>query len=245
MQVNTGIPNILSCKAALQATSLVYQDNNQQFVVLMPIREYIQRILPPAESRVQSICQHFYALMVLYDKYIYREDQLKPLNILQQGLHLNSPTFADTLQCTLALNRFYTITGRDHSPLLDDIQPLLPQLCDQQLETMVLIVFLASRDYWTAVSEDMITRAIIHLDRTNNPHLGSTQFYHKALEMAKLCGDSTQECITLLHGAGFKYKTADYCAANASAAECKAGATTLPHIADCCFGVMVKVVGSS
>ncbi|KAF8184096.1 hypothetical protein K438DRAFT_1937370 [Mycena galopus ATCC 62051] len=250
VQVNPGIPNILSCKAALQATSLVYQDNNHRWVLLMPVREYIQRILPPAESHVQSIREHFYALMALYNKYSYRGEQMKPLvnqitlnlanlqNILQQGLHLNSPTFADTLQGTLSLNRFYSATGRDHSPLLDDIQHLLPQLNNQRLETMVLIDFCLSRDYWKAVSEDMIAQAIIHLDHTNDPHLGSkfygaaahhlfhhkadpqqaTQFYHKALEMSKLCGDSTQECIVLIRGALFKWNTGDYCAANASAA---------------------------
>ncbi|KAF8176115.1 hypothetical protein K438DRAFT_1770655 [Mycena galopus ATCC 62051] len=246
---NTGIPKILSCKAALQATSLVYQDNNRRWVVLMPIREYIQQISPPAESHVQSIRQHFYALMVQYEKYC--GEQQKPLvnqitlnlanlqNILQQGLHLNSQTFADTLLCTLSLDRFYGATGQDHSPLLDDIQALLPHLCDQHLETLILIEFCWSWDYWTTVSEDMVAQAIIHLDHTNNPHLGSrfygaaahhffhhkaalqqaTQFYHKALEMARLCGDSTQECIALIQIAIFKWNTGDYCAANAFAAE--------------------------
>ncbi|KAF8214677.1 hypothetical protein K438DRAFT_1801937 [Mycena galopus ATCC 62051] len=248
VQVNAGIPNILSCKAALQATSLVYQDNNQRWVVLVPIREYIQKILPPAESRVRSIRQHFYALIVLYEKYC--GEPLKPLvhqitlnlanlqNVLQQGLHLNSQMFADTLQCTLSLNGFYNMTGRDHSPLLDNILLLLPHLCDQELETMVLVQFCWSRDYWTVVSEDMIAQAIMHLDCTNNPYLGSrfylaaahhffhhkvdpqrgTQFCHKALEMAKACGDSTMECRALIRDAVFKWITGDYCAANASAA---------------------------
>ncbi|KAF8176742.1 hypothetical protein K438DRAFT_1770515 [Mycena galopus ATCC 62051] len=189
VQFHTGIPKILSCKAALQATSLV---------------EYIQQISPPAESRVQSIRQHFYALMVRYEKH--RRGQRELL---------------------------------DHSPLLDDIQALLPHLCDQHLETLILIEFCWSWDYWITVSENMIAQAIIHLDHTNNPHLGSrfygaaahhffhhkaalqqaTQFYHKALEMARLCGDSTQECIALIQIAIFKWHTGDYCAANAFAAE--------------------------
>ncbi|KAF8196274.1 hypothetical protein K438DRAFT_1760443 [Mycena galopus ATCC 62051] len=40
VQSHLGIPKILSCKAALQATSLTYRDNNQRLMVLMPIREY-------------------------------------------------------------------------------------------------------------------------------------------------------------------------------------------------------------
>ncbi|KAF8214657.1 hypothetical protein K438DRAFT_2138011 [Mycena galopus ATCC 62051] len=166
VQVNSGIPNILSCKAAPPATSLVYRDNNQRWVVLMPIREYNQWILPPAES------------------------------------HL-----------------------------------LLPQLLDQQLETMVLIESCWSRDYWTTVSEDMIAQEIIHLDHANNPDLGSkfygaaahhffhytgnpqqaTQFYHKALEMAKLCGDRSQECAALMRLASLKWNTGNYHAASAFA----------------------------
>ncbi|KAF8180662.1 P-loop containing nucleoside triphosphate hydrolase protein, partial [Mycena galopus ATCC 62051] len=57
-----GITNIRSCKAVLQATSLAYQDRNKRLLLLIPIREYIQRFLPPSESRIQLIQSHFYAL---------------------------------------------------------------------------------------------------------------------------------------------------------------------------------------
>ncbi|KAJ7810798.1 P-loop containing nucleoside triphosphate hydrolase protein, partial [Mycena olivaceomarginata] len=59
---NLGIPNILSCKAALQATSLVYQDANKRLRLLMPVKEYIKKFLPPSQPLIQSIHTYFYAL---------------------------------------------------------------------------------------------------------------------------------------------------------------------------------------
>ncbi|KAF8198779.1 hypothetical protein K438DRAFT_1823683 [Mycena galopus ATCC 62051] len=98
---------------------------------------------------------------------------------------------------------------------------------------MIIIEFCWSRDYWTTVSDDMIARAIIHLDHTNNSHLGfrfyvaaahhliyhkadpqqATQFYHRALATAKDRGDSVQECVALTQFAAFKWNTGDYGAA--------------------------------
>ncbi|KAF8145527.1 hypothetical protein K438DRAFT_1503458, partial [Mycena galopus ATCC 62051] len=65
VQINLGITNVLSCKAALQATSLVYRDSNQRILLLTPVREYIQQVLPPPQSLIQVICKHFYNLLQL------------------------------------------------------------------------------------------------------------------------------------------------------------------------------------
>ncbi|KAJ7889520.1 P-loop containing nucleoside triphosphate hydrolase protein, partial [Mycena olivaceomarginata] len=59
---NLGIPNIFSCKAALLATSLAYQDDNKRLRLLVPLREHIQQIWVPSESLVQPLCRYFYAL---------------------------------------------------------------------------------------------------------------------------------------------------------------------------------------
>ncbi|KAF8179045.1 hypothetical protein K438DRAFT_1452684, partial [Mycena galopus ATCC 62051] len=62
VQSKLGIPNILSCKAALQAISLVQQAENKRLLLLMPVREYIQRILPPSQSHIRAIQRHFHTL---------------------------------------------------------------------------------------------------------------------------------------------------------------------------------------
>ncbi|KAJ7922718.1 P-loop containing nucleoside triphosphate hydrolase protein, partial [Mycena leptocephala] len=41
------IDNILGCKAALICTTLAYSDENKRLKVLVPIREYMQKIQPP------------------------------------------------------------------------------------------------------------------------------------------------------------------------------------------------------
>ncbi|KAJ7782596.1 P-loop containing nucleoside triphosphate hydrolase protein [Mycena olivaceomarginata] len=69
VQYKLPIPNILSCKTALLATSLAYQDDNRRLRSLMPMREHVQKFLPPSLALVQCLCKRFYALLELYQKY--------------------------------------------------------------------------------------------------------------------------------------------------------------------------------
>ncbi|KAF8143641.1 hypothetical protein K438DRAFT_1783581 [Mycena galopus ATCC 62051] len=63
IQSNLGIPDILRCKASLQATSLIFRDTNKRSLLLMPVRECIQRLLPLRESLIHAICDYFLALL--------------------------------------------------------------------------------------------------------------------------------------------------------------------------------------
>ncbi|KAJ6477734.1 hypothetical protein C8R45DRAFT_1157670, partial [Mycena sanguinolenta] len=47
IQSKLPISHILTCKAALVATSLAYQSSNKRLLVLMPVREHIQKSSPP------------------------------------------------------------------------------------------------------------------------------------------------------------------------------------------------------
>ncbi|KAF8196282.1 hypothetical protein K438DRAFT_2122342 [Mycena galopus ATCC 62051] len=211
VQSNLGIPNILSCKAALQATSLTYRDNNQR---LMLIRE------------------HFYTVLELYKQY--RGEQLKPVvnqitsnlanlqEILRQGLYPHAPALADTIRAT----------GWDHFPLLDDVQSLSSQLCDPELETNLLMEFMDTQYYATRVSEEMIAQAITYVDHAMDPIL-SGRFYtvvaqyffyygnkgdeqraiqslHKAQEMSELCGNSGLQCNILTTFGWFEWRAGNY-----------------------------------
>ncbi|KAJ6470513.1 P-loop containing nucleoside triphosphate hydrolase protein, partial [Mycena sanguinolenta] len=62
LQSKLPIPNILSCKSVLLATSMAYQNSNKQLLVLVPVREHIQRFLPPSALLVHSLFKHFHAL---------------------------------------------------------------------------------------------------------------------------------------------------------------------------------------
>ncbi|KAJ7907793.1 P-loop containing nucleoside triphosphate hydrolase protein, partial [Mycena leptocephala] len=59
VQSKLPIDNILSCKAALICTSLAYSDEHKQLKVLVPIREYVQKIQPPGDHLIQPLLKHF------------------------------------------------------------------------------------------------------------------------------------------------------------------------------------------
>ncbi|KAF8166901.1 hypothetical protein K438DRAFT_1856609 [Mycena galopus ATCC 62051] len=245
VQGKLGIPGILTCKAALLATSLAYRDKNQRLVLLMPIREYIQQFLPPSQSRIQPIHNYFHALLLLYKKHI--GEQLEPVvhqitlnlanlqDILQWGLHAHASILADTIQCALILNEIYVDTGRGYSPLMNDIESPLSQLCDHQLEIHFLIQLLTTQHYWPVVSGEMIAQAISYVEHTKDPVLEGepkfyeaagrysfyhkrdvqrgSQFLHKALEKSELCESSIQQCNVMLQLGRFKLATGNYSAA--------------------------------
>ncbi|KAF8166948.1 hypothetical protein K438DRAFT_1856801 [Mycena galopus ATCC 62051] len=236
VQGKLGIPDILTCKAALLATSLAYRDKNQRLVLLMPIREYIQQFLPPSQSYIQPIHKYFNALLLLYPNYTGEQQQpvvhqiiLNLANlqsILQWGLHADASIIADTIQCALILNEFYRLTGRSYSPLMNDIQSPLSELSNHRLQTTFLIQVLCTVHYRPVVSEAMIAQAISYVEHTTDLALGSTlyeaagrdvkqasQFLQKALEKSELCGSSTQQCNVMLQLGHFKLQTGNCSAA--------------------------------
>ncbi|KAJ7889965.1 P-loop containing nucleoside triphosphate hydrolase protein [Mycena leptocephala] len=69
VQSQLPIENILGCKAALIHTSLAYSDEHKQLKALIPIREYIQRIQPPADHLVRPVLKHFRELLEVFSEY--------------------------------------------------------------------------------------------------------------------------------------------------------------------------------
>ncbi|KAJ6477667.1 P-loop containing nucleoside triphosphate hydrolase protein, partial [Mycena sanguinolenta] len=96
IQSKLPISNILSCKAALLATSLGYLNSNKRLVVLMPIREYIQQSSPPSPSLIFCLQKHFHALLKLFKKY--RGEQWQP--VIKQ-ISMNLGNLEEVLQRSL------------------------------------------------------------------------------------------------------------------------------------------------
>ncbi|KAF8157576.1 hypothetical protein K438DRAFT_2074166 [Mycena galopus ATCC 62051] len=237
VQISLGITNILSCKAALQATSLVYRDSNQRILLLTPVREYIQQVLPPPQSLIQK----------------YHGEQLAPVvtqitlnlanvqEVLQRGLYLGAPSLADMIYSVLSLNRFYRVIGRDHTVLMDSIQPVFPCPLNHQLETEFLTEVLKTGYYKKVVSEAIMAQAIMKFDHMTDILLESrlyeavgiyslyqcsdssqaTQYFKKALKLSELCEDSNQQCSVLIDIGWVNCWSGDYTAGrnNASAAK--------------------------
>ncbi|KAJ7879945.1 hypothetical protein B0H14DRAFT_3769893 [Mycena olivaceomarginata] len=233
---NLPISNILSCKAALLATSLAYLDSNKQLRSLVPIREHIQRFLPPSKALIQSVHRYFYALLELYRTY--EGEQLRPVvnqitlnlrnlqEVLQQGLDDSLSDHIDTISCILSLNSFHRITGRGTTILMNHIYPMLPEL-DDQLNIQCTTEILMSNTHPPGLDpQQLITQAIVLFKHVKNPHLelqfyyaagvyflhygsNSSQamsFFHKALDLSKLCEDTNEHCKVLLSIAQLKHK---------------------------------------
>ncbi|KAF8156160.1 hypothetical protein K438DRAFT_1777586 [Mycena galopus ATCC 62051] len=227
VQGNLGIPNILSCKAALLATSLAHRDSSQCLVLLIPIREYIQQILPPSKSRLEPIHKDFCSIMELFAEHrgeqwpnLVKQTTLNLANlqaILQWGLHPHALSLANTIQC-----------------LLDVC--LLSQLCDPRLATVLLTELLYTAYYSRGVSDEMIAQVVIDLNDINDLTVAArfycaagfhffekadlyqaTQFVQKALEMAELCGNRREQCNAWIILGIFQLRTSNFGVGNVHA----------------------------
>lgn len=182
VQSNLAIPNILSCRATLLATSLAYRDGSKRLRSLIPVREHIQQFLPPSQLLIQDLRKHFYGLLKLYEKY--HGEQLRPVVnqitsnlgnldvVLQQGLLNSVPDIADTIHCTLALNSFHRLSGRAYTVLMDHIPPILPGLGNPELEIHFATELLKSyKEHSILDLEQLLGRATSLCEHVNNPHL--------------------------------------------------------------------------
>ncbi|KAJ7349849.1 hypothetical protein DFH08DRAFT_997228 [Mycena albidolilacea] len=193
VQYKLPIQNILSCKSVLLATSLAYQDSKRRLRSLIPMREYVQKFLPPSLALVQCLCKQFYALLELYKKYKkYNGEQLEPVinqivlnlanfnQVLQQGLYKHTLDLGITIHSISFLNSFHRLTGRGYTVLLDSILPILPGLDDPQLQLCFIMEALLTPAYYPSLDrEQFIMQAPSMLKHINNPLL-ECHFYQAA-----------------------------------------------------------------
>ncbi|KAJ7878483.1 hypothetical protein B0H14DRAFT_3129952, partial [Mycena olivaceomarginata] len=240
IQYKLPIRNILSCKTALLATSLAYQDSNRRLRSLMPMREHVQKFLPPSTALVQCLCKQFYALLELYQKY--NGEQLGPVinqitlnlanfhQVLQQGLYNHTPDLGITIHSMSSLNSFYRLTGRGYTGLLDSILPILPGLDDPQLQLHFITEVLQSSAYYPSLDrEQFIMQAPNMIEHINNPLL-ECKFYHAVAVHFRVSRSDIHQArqfynkaldlsSILINISELKYSTGDYCTAQAHIAE--------------------------
>ncbi|KAJ7355875.1 hypothetical protein DFH08DRAFT_803809 [Mycena albidolilacea] len=202
--------NILSCKTILLATSLAYQDSNKRLWSLVPVREHIRKFLPPSPS-------------------VYSGEQLQP--VINQ-ITLNLGNLQEILQ--------EGVTGCEYTGLMQHIQPILSGLCEPELEIYFAIEIWESWESDLALDpEQLLNQTVTLLEHVRNPFLkakfycaagfyffnsrfDSPQallFFHKALESAKQCGDTKEQCSISIGIAQLKYRVGDYCTAQVHATE--------------------------
>ncbi|KAJ7041748.1 P-loop containing nucleoside triphosphate hydrolase protein, partial [Mycena alexandri] len=65
-QTKFPVNDILGCKAALLRTGLAYTDDHKCLKALVPIREYMQSVLPATDQMIRPLFTHFHELLELH-----------------------------------------------------------------------------------------------------------------------------------------------------------------------------------
>ncbi|KAJ7019474.1 hypothetical protein C8F04DRAFT_1321883 [Mycena alexandri] len=181
-QTNFPIENILGCKVALLRTALAYTDEHQRIKVLVPIREYMQRLLAPTDQMIRPLLNHFQDLLEFYREHSGMKSSTliaskitsnfsNIQNILQNGLKLGHPDLIVSIYCTCHLNRFSGMTGGGDIALFDLIIPMLPELSNPALEVYVTTETFGPWRSVTSHAKELESRAQEQFDYFDDPNL--------------------------------------------------------------------------
>ncbi|KAJ7289589.1 hypothetical protein C8J57DRAFT_433284, partial [Mycena rebaudengoi] len=157
VQANLPIPDILACKATLIQTALSFVGQDQHLKVLVPIREHILHIHPPANSLKLKLREYFHQILDLWNRF-------KNLNVtdihpqiarnlgnfntvLHNGLEPEGPDIVQNFQSILFLNQFYIRVQDTYSPLLLQLSEKMPHWKDHPIFGEYLIRLLPTCRY--------------------------------------------------------------------------------------------------
>ncbi|KAJ7915223.1 hypothetical protein B0H13DRAFT_1872316 [Mycena leptocephala] len=187
VQSNLPIDDILGCKTTLIRTSLAYSDERKRLKLLVPIREYMQKIKPPGDHLVRPLFKHFQELLEFWMEYHGTQSSSSTVtqvtlnysnihSVLQNGLKKGHPDLKDSIYSTCYLNRFSRhIKGP--IALMGQIRKILPRPCDHRLEVYVIMeLFNSSISYRVSNPEELVSEALSHLEQFEDPDL-KCRFY--------------------------------------------------------------------
>ncbi|KAJ7794021.1 hypothetical protein B0H14DRAFT_132904 [Mycena olivaceomarginata] len=207
--------NILRCKAALIRTALAYSDNQKRIKALMPIREYVYRIHPPADHLIQPLLQHFQELLELYIKFQGAQSSAAIItrtssnyaniqNVILNGLQPGHPDLEKSIYCCCQLSDFSHYTGRGKSPLIDLIPNLVPQLSNDRLKAYFITELFGSWHYHHIPNpEILIQQALEHFDKFDDVdlkckfHLNVSYYYSQTKGDPLMALDHCQNVLSL------------------------------------------------
>ncbi|KAF7351523.1 ATPase-AAA-core domain-containing protein [Mycena sanguinolenta] len=241
IQSQLPINSILACKTVLLGTSLAYTDDKRRLKSLVPIREYMQKYHPPAQSLVQALLNHLHMMLNLYAIYQGSNQadlvtQITPnlgnlQQLLLQGLNSNNPNLKPIIACTISLNTFNLAIGCGRIGLMDHILPLL-QPEDHVLHVQFVTgIFRSLLEQPIPNHEALASQAISHLKHVEDLVLHAS-FYRvlgyfytyrdnlakgvqtlvKALEVAKSARNIDEQGRILNMLASAKWSVAEYAA---------------------------------
>ncbi|KAJ7874608.1 hypothetical protein B0H13DRAFT_2551489 [Mycena leptocephala] len=189
VQAKLPINNILGCKAALIRTTLAYSDRNKRLKALVPIREYMLKIKPPAYHLVRPLVKHFKELLELFMKYRGTQSSSATVarissnysniqNILWNGAQQGHPDLVNIIYCACDLNHFSRLVGSGPISFTAHIRSILPHPCHHHLEAYY-ILHLFTTFYLPSISdaETLVFEALEHFKHFNDPDLKCRLYY--------------------------------------------------------------------
>ncbi|KAJ7035362.1 hypothetical protein C8F04DRAFT_1233781 [Mycena alexandri] len=183
--------DILGCRAALLRTALAYTDDHKRLKVLVPVREYMGRLLPPTDEMIRPLLTHFHELLELCKTSFGKESEGFPIariasnytniqNVLRCCLQLEHPDMKKSIYCTCDFNSFTRRLGYAATVLLEDINCLFPSLHDHRLKTYFIVELLYSLRYRSiSHPELLIAEALGYLEHFYDPELESS--FHRSV----------------------------------------------------------------
>ncbi|KAJ7724644.1 hypothetical protein B0H16DRAFT_1698583 [Mycena metata] len=191
-QAKFPIKDILGCKTALLRTALAYTDDHKRLKVLVPIREYMQNLLPATDEMIRPLFEHFQELLELYRVNggklsgmlaVFRisSNLINIENILRHVLQHGHPDTPAVIYCACGLNQFNRTAERGATSL-DLLSQILAQISDPRLQVYVITEILNS---WKLARShqnhprELENQAKECCNHFNDPELQST--FHSAL----------------------------------------------------------------
>jgi hypothetical protein len=183
VQIKLPLENIHACKAALKSTALAYSDEHKRLKVLIPIREYLQQYHPPGDHLVHSLLKYFEEMLKFYEEYCGTQSSSSTIlrltsnftniqNVLQWGLKQKQPILSNTIYCVCYLTHFSNVNIQTATPLMNQIQDLLPQLNDHRLKAYFFIESIHRLQYDPISDPDtLLSQVLEHFKYFDDPDL--------------------------------------------------------------------------
>jgi phosphoribosyl-AMP cyclohydrolase len=164
-------------------TTLAYSDEHKRLKALVPIRDYMQKIMPPGNHLVRPLLTHFQELLELFMEYRGTQSNSSTVtrissnysniqSIIWNGAQQGHPDLVNTIYCACDLNCFSQLIGRGTIPLIGQIHSILPQPCNHRLEAYLIVqLFVIGPHYSISNPKTLVFEALEHFKHFDDPDL--------------------------------------------------------------------------
>ncbi|KAJ7177796.1 hypothetical protein C8R46DRAFT_987761 [Mycena filopes] len=186
-QAKFPLENILGCKAALVRTALAYIDEHKRLKVLVPIREYMQQLLPPTDQMIKPLLCHFQELLKVHR--IHRGQKSGTMlvtqvksnfaniqNLFRHDLYSEHAEFSNVVSEICDLNHFSRIEAQGKISLFEELGGFAPKFDHYSHVTFITEKLKSWKFGSISNAKALIAQGVSHLHHCDDPML-KTRFY--------------------------------------------------------------------